>query len=154
MLNKEGWIKMIIRPAGIWIQNGQLLTMRYQYSGRDRFNLPGGNHEDGEELSAVLVREFAEELGVEVTVGDLLFTAETHVAEREVLHLLFAINTPIGTPKINVEETKALELVWLEQKSLLNASLYPAVGVDLVQLIANGKPSKTHLGRINQEWIT
>jgi 8-oxo-dGTP diphosphatase len=146
--------KLIIRPAGIWIDNGKLLTMRYQYSGKDRYNLPGGNHENGEELKVVLVREFAEELGVEVTVGDLLFTAETHVAGREVLHLLFDITTIIGTPKLNKSETKALELVWLEQKSILNASLYPAIGVDLDQFMASGKATKTYLGRIPQEWIT
>ncbi|MBF0381909.1 MAG: NUDIX domain-containing protein [Magnetococcales bacterium] len=144
---------MIIRPAGILVDDGRILTMRYQYSGRDRFNLPGGNHEDGEELRVVLVREFAEELGVDVVVGDLIFMAETLVAQREVLHLLFAITSFDGEAKINSEETKAEELVWLDKKSLLDAPLYPAIGVELAKFIVGEQPTKTHLGRINQEWI-
>ncbi|MBF0195779.1 MAG: NUDIX domain-containing protein [Magnetococcales bacterium] len=144
---------MIIRPAGIYIENDKLLTMRYQYSGKDRYNLPGGNHEDGEEIRAVLAREFTEELCVEVTVGDLLFTAETLVEGREVLHLLFDITSIIGVPTINIKETTAIELVWLGEKSLLNASLYPAIGENLARLISVSKPTNTHLGRIHQEWI-
>ena len=144
---------MIIRPAGIWTLDGQLLTMRYQYGGRDRFNLPGGNQEPGEEIRAGLVREFKEELGVVVTVGDLLLAAETAAGGREVLHLMFAINSLNDSPKLNPQETKALELVWLSAKKLQSAPLYPAVGPILSNFIGHKIPQKTYLGRVFQEWI-
>ncbi|MBF0357167.1 MAG: NUDIX domain-containing protein [Magnetococcales bacterium] len=144
---------MIVRPAGIWVVDGQVLTMRYQYSGRDRFNLPGGNQEFGEEIKAGLVREFAEELGVVVEVGDLLWTAETLVAGREVLHLLFKVESMVGSPLLNPDETKALELVWLNPEEVVKVPLYPAIGSCLKPWLKENKKSATYLGCINQDWI-
>jgi 8-oxo-dGTP diphosphatase len=144
---------MIIRPAGVWVVDGQLLTMRYQYSGRDRFNLPGGNQEFGEEIKAGLVREFAEELGVVVEVGDLLWAAETLVADREVLHLLFEIKSVVGSPLLNPAETKALELVWLNPEEVFSAPLYPAIGSRLKPWLLDKTKSVSYLGRISQDWI-
>ena len=144
---------MIVRPAGLWIADGKLLTMRYQYAEKDRFNLPGGNQEPGEEIRLGLIREFREELGVDVVVGDLLFTAETLVAEREVLHLLFEIKTLVGSPQINPQETKALELVWLEPEALKTTPMYPAVGSNVEPWIRSRVRDKIYFGRIFQDWI-
>jgi 8-oxo-dGTP diphosphatase len=144
---------MIIRSAGLWIEQGQLLTLRYRYGGQDRFNLPGGNWETGEEIKAGLIREFQEELRVGVEVGDLLFTAETKAGGREVLHLLFPINTMDGLPIINRQETKALDLVWLNPKTLGKAPLYPSIGSQLAQWMDTGVVTHTYLGQVFQEWI-
>jgi 8-oxo-dGTP diphosphatase len=145
---------MIIRPSGLWIAHGKLLTMGYRYGGQDRFNIPGGNQEPGEEIRTGLLREFQEELGVAVTVGDLLFTAETEAGGREVLHLLFEITDLIGSPQINSQETKALELAWLHPEKLASAPLYPAVGPFLAQWMASEEKPDTYLGRVFQEWMT
>jgi ADP-ribose pyrophosphatase YjhB (NUDIX family) len=144
---------MIIRPSGVWVVDGKLLTMRYSYGGRDRFNLPGGNQEPEEEIRTGLVREFQEELGVDVVAGDLLFTAETVAGGREVLHLLFNIESIAGSPQLNDQETKALELVWLSPKELFSASMYPAIGSVLAKWMVNSEKSATYLGRVFQDWI-
>ncbi len=127
--------------------------MRYQYGDQDRFNLPGGNQESGEEIRAGLVREFREELRVVVEPGDLLWTAETMAGGREVLHLLFEIKSLSGHPQINPQETTAEDLVWLDADTLHYAPLYPAVGPPLADWMAGKKKTETYLGQVFQEWI-
>ncbi|HEX7946094.1 MAG TPA: NUDIX domain-containing protein, partial [Phenylobacterium sp.] len=55
----------VIRDAG-----GRLLTVRKR--GTQRFMLPGGKREPGEDDAEALARELREELGVEVTAAALL----------------------------------------------------------------------------------
>ncbi|MBF0448217.1 MAG: NUDIX domain-containing protein [Magnetococcales bacterium] len=144
---------MVIRPCGLWVEQGRLLTMRYQYSGQDRFNLPGGNREPGEASGVGLIREFQEEMGVAISLGDLLLTAETEAGGREVLHLVYLVEALHGIPRLNPQETKALALVWLDPEQLREAPLYPAIGPVLADWIINGRVEKTALGSVFQEWI-
>ena len=104
---------MIVRPSGVVVHNRRLLVMHYQYGNRDRFNLPGGKLDPGEEAQSCLVREFAEELNLEVTVGDLLFCADTLAMERHVIHLIFLVVACAGKPCLNPSETRAQRIVWL-----------------------------------------
>ncbi|MBF0423162.1 MAG: NUDIX domain-containing protein [Magnetococcales bacterium] len=143
---------MIIRPCGLWIADGTVMTLRYVYDGRDRFNLPGGGHEGQEEIVATLRREFHEELGVKIVVGDLLFTAETLIRERHVLHLAFRVTELAGTPQIRSSETSALEIVWFPLSDVGHKPLYPAIGADLQAALHRSLPHPRHLGRLHQPW--
>lgn len=147
---------MVIRPCGVRVEDNKVLTMRYSYGGRDRFNLPGGGVEEGDELVvATLHREFREELGVEITVGDLLFTAETRVHNRHVFHMIFHITKIIGTPSCHRSMTKAIEVVWLPLESLAQETLYPAIGPEIKFFFLSGHPAhrRIHLGALDQPWF-
>ena len=80
-----------IRPAVLIIENQQILTMQYQYGGQEVYNLPGGNLELGEHLSDALMREMHEELGIEVSIGEMILVGEVYFEDRKnhTLHLLF-----------------------------------------------------------------
>ena len=144
---------MIVRPSGIVVQDHHLLVMRYQYGGRDRFNLPGGNLEPDEEVKSCLAREFAEELDLEIIAGDLLFCAETLVAERHVLHLIFPIFTISGTPCLNPAQTRAIQLQWLSPESVGKAPLYPDISSVLATWMRGHDTTPTYLGRLKQAWF-
>ena len=149
---------MIIRPCGLVVRDGRLLLMRYQYSGQQRFNLPGGNRDAGESIRECLVREFSEELGLEVTPGELLFSVETDAGNREVLHMVFQIHQAKGNPRLNPRHTQAIEVVWLRAEPLKHAPLYPALGPILGSWLRGGSgghypPHAVYLGRIEQAWL-
>lgn len=144
---------MIIRTGGLYLKEERLLTMRYCYGHRDRFNLPGGNQEVGEDARSGLAREFREELKTEAEIGDLRWVVETSVQGREVLHLLFEIRSLTTPPQIDPAQTKALELVWLDITDLVKVSLYPGVGPVLAYWLSSGKAMSPYLGRVEQEWI-
>lgn len=62
------------RVAGICVQNGMVLLQR---PGNDSgFAFPGGHAAWGETNEQTLVREFKEELGAGITVGELKWVAE------------------------------------------------------------------------------
>ncbi|OSM02089.1 NUDIX domain-containing protein [Magnetofaba australis] len=146
---------MIIRPCGVLVEAGRLLAMRYEYGGQERFNLPGGNLEAGEEARDCLEREFLEELGLRVEVGALLATLQTNANGRDVLHMVFAVTAqgPIE-PHLNPQETSALGWLWMDAESLADAAFYPATPADLLQLWALQKSGAVdHLGLIHQPWL-
>ena len=63
------------RVAGICVQNGKVLLQTT--TGEDRsFAFPGGHVAFGETNAETLIREFREEIGAEVIVGDLKWVAE------------------------------------------------------------------------------
>ncbi|MBF0623647.1 MAG: NUDIX hydrolase [Magnetococcales bacterium] len=148
---------MILRPAGLLVEEGRLLCMRYRYGGEDRFNLPGGKPERGEELHGCLVREMAEELTLGVVPGDLVAVAETVASGREVLHLVFQVVREGGQPpRLNPQETSALEVLWLTPEEILQRTLYPNIGSFLAGWLHRGQPVSPHpvyLGRAIQPWI-
>ncbi len=145
---------MIIRPSGVVVRDRHLLVMCYQYGARDRFNLPGGNLEPGEELTACLMREFAEELDLEITVGELLFCAETVAVERHVLHLVFHTVAHSGTPCLNSAQTRAVRIEWLPIEAVVAAPLYPGIASALDGwLRGDHQTAPRYLGRLQQEWF-
>lgn len=73
---------MIVEVVGALIRdaNGRLLTVRKR--GTQRFMLPGGKREPGEDDLAALRRELAEELGVELSRAELLGRFEAEAANE------------------------------------------------------------------------
>ncbi|ABK45499.1 NUDIX hydrolase [Magnetococcus marinus MC-1] len=149
-MNGNAWI---IRPCGLLQRDGAMLWMRYHYNGQERYNLPGGNLEAGEEMGRGLAREFDEEMGLKVTVGALLGSIQTQAAGRDVLHLLFAV-TANGEPRLNPAETKALELVWLNLEEATAYPLYPIIpAATLARLFQGQGIEGGHLGLLQQPWF-
>lgn len=65
-----------VRAYGVLIHNNQLLLIHESYPNLEMIKLPGGGLEFGEGLRDGLKREFYEELGMEITVGDHLYTTD------------------------------------------------------------------------------
>lgn len=144
---------MKVRVAAIIIEHGNLLTMRYHYSGQDLFNLPGGNLEFGEEMREALARELTEELQIETKVAEeSALIAEVHNERGDTLHVLYKARITSGTPLLNPKETTALEVVWLPLTRLSEVNMYPAVSREILKWEA-GQAIGPHIGEIEQVWL-
>ena len=84
---------MRTRVTGICIREEQILLLNQDTDGPRSWSLPGGRVEPGETLEQALRREMAEETGLTVTVGRLLYLCDHPPAE--VLHITFEVH-PIG----------------------------------------------------------
>jgi ADP-ribose pyrophosphatase YjhB (NUDIX family) len=143
-----------IRPAVLIIENQQVLTMRYNYGGQEIYNLPGGNLELGEYLSEALSREMQEELGIEVTVGELILVGEIYFEDlkKHTLHLLFEGKIKAGIPTLNQKETSSLGIKWLNISDLDIVNLYPNLSKSIRDFL-EGKLNNTYIGKIDQKWF-
>ncbi len=99
-----------------------------------RWEFPGGKLEAGESDAEALVREFREEFGVEVTVGEKIAEASfVHNGTEVALHAyrVFVPHDGIARPYVLTEhsEYRWVEIPEVEQLSFVDSDmkLYPAV---------------------------
>jgi len=73
LFKTDNWV-FSYRVAGICVQNGKVLLQTT--TDDPAFAFPGGHVEFGETHAETLIREFREEIGAEIQVGDLKWVAE------------------------------------------------------------------------------
>lgn len=145
---------MKVRPALLIIRDNTVLLMKYVYGETDVFNLPGGNPDLGETLSETLWRELREELGVSVSVLDLIMVGDVSLPKQkdDVLHCIFAGEILSGELVINPAQTSSKGIVWQPVEVLHRLNMYPNVGLAIQDYVAE-KLKNPYLGRINQRWF-
>lgn len=73
LLKTEDWV-FSYRVAGICVENGKVLLQKP--TNDTAFAFPGGHVEFGETNDETLIREFKEEIGADIRVGELKWVAE------------------------------------------------------------------------------
>lgn len=73
LFRKDGWV-FSYRVAGIAEKNGKVLLQKP--TNDNAYAFPGGHVEFGETNEETLIREFKEEIGADISVGELKWVAE------------------------------------------------------------------------------
>lgn len=117
--------------GGVLVRNGHVLVNRAAY--RNRFTIPSGYVEPGETLERAVVREFEEETGVIVRVGQLIMTRHKVVREDESdVYFAFAVAYVAGEPVARPPEiaevkevrlTEVARATWISELSRFAISL-------------------------------
>lgn len=116
--------------AGLIFRNGNLLiTQRHAYAHLGGlWEFPGGKREADETFEQCLVRELREELGVEVSVGEL-FESVTHAYPEKPIYLnFFLCRLKAGEP----QPLGCAALRWVS-KSELRSYDFPAADARLLE---------------------
>lgn len=71
-----------IRVYACVVKDKKVLTLFEEYAGEPLMKFPGGGLEFGEGLKECLKREFAEELNVDVEIGEHFYTQEDFLVSR------------------------------------------------------------------------
>ncbi|WP_335870324.1 NUDIX hydrolase [Bacillus sp. 2205SS5-2] len=125
------------RVAGVWIEQDHLLIHR---GAKDSFwSLPGGRVKLGEESATSLVREFQEELNVEVKAERLLWSVENFFTLNEMPFHEIGFFYQVSSPHISRLfqknpfhgcEGEHLIYQWLSFEKLNSITLHPQFLVD------------------------
>ncbi|RRB07905.1 NUDIX domain-containing protein [Larkinella rosea] len=85
--------RLRLRVCGLCLIDGKLLMVRHRGIGpTDTFWCPpGGGPQYGETAYVALIREFLEETGLDIEVGDLLFVNEFMQTPLHAMELFFAV---------------------------------------------------------------
>jgi ADP-ribose pyrophosphatase YjhB (NUDIX family) len=140
-----------IRVAGIVVREGRVLLAKHAKDGRSYYLLPGGGVEWGESLHAALVREFKEEVCIEVAPGPLALAAESIApdASRHIVHLCFQAEWLSGTPRLG-EDPRIVAVEWIDVRDLSEIPMFPDIRGPLQKTILSG--FKPHLEVLRNPW--
>tara|TARA_Y100001956_G_scaffold62168_1_gene62145 strand:- start:510 stop:992 length:483 start_codon:yes stop_codon:yes gene_type:complete len=143
-----------IRSAGILIEDDSVLLVKVRDFTGEYWIPPGGGMEPEDRSSkACLVREFKEEAGIDVTVGELICVREfleTHT-KRYHAEFFYHITGYRGTPNIDnltgLNDEEYIQAVeWVPIAELDERRLYPKeLGGELIAMIKAQRFS-VHLG--------
>ena len=137
------------RVAGICIQNGKVLLQKP--TNDTAFAFPGGHVTFGETNELTLIREYQEEIGVDISVdelkwvGEIFFPWGNKPCHQICLYYLVNIesnNIPLDGVFMGKEEIEGrsfnLEFHWVPLNELKNIEVYPTNVVELMNHINDG----------------
>ena len=137
------------RVAGICIQNGKILLQKP--SNDTGFAFPGGHVTLGETNEQTLIREFQEEIGTNVAVGDLKWVGElffpwgSKQCHQICLYYLVELQSehiPLDGMFLGKEQIEGrnfdLEFHWISLTELKNIEVYPTNVIELVDKLEQG----------------
>lgn len=114
--------RLRLRVCGLYREGDRLLMVRHRGVGpTDTFWCPpGGGAQFGETAPDALVREFAEETGLVVDIGDLLFVNEFMQPPLHALELFFVVRVTSGTLRQGVDPEMGIDKQIIDDVRLMS----------------------------------
>ena len=118
---------MIRRPntAGVKVvlrRGDDVLLVRHTYGRRSEWDLPGGFLNEGEEPQDAVLREIAEELGVQAQRPVALGTIQIRQAGRRDMRHAFAADADPGADGLDVDAAEIAQARWFPHGALPSAT--------------------------------
>lgn len=139
-----------LSAKALTIRNGRMLACRLRDSEGVYYIMPGGGQIPGELLPETVEREVAEETGIRVKAGDIVFAIEGAEGEEDHrVDLVFQCEYigPADTPMQADHLQTGTE--WLEIKTLNTAPLYPSRLRRAIMNLYGEEHSRIYLGNEN-----
>ena len=149
LFKTDEWV-FSYRVAGICVQNGKVLLQTT--TGEDRsFAFPGGHVEFGETNEQTLLREFKEEIGADIRVGDLKWVAEVFFPWGKkpchqicLYYMIDILDTEIPRDGVFLAKEHLegrnfeLEYHWIPLEKVEGLEVYPTQTAQLLQKLDEG----------------
>jgi len=149
LFHKDNYI-FSYRTAGILIRDGKVLLQKPTDTGNYAF--PGGHVALGETNEETLIREFKEEVGVDIEVAELKWVEENifqwgdkpchQICLSYLVQLKDASQIPVDGRFISKEysedDKNAIYFYWMPLDEVKNITVYPADAAELLKSIDDG----------------
>lgn len=117
------------RVYGVLVRDGKVLMTRSRFIDREFVNFPGGGVEIGEAPREALLREYAEETGLKVRPGRILYASEgLHVSSQapiQIISLYWRVDAE-GEPRMGANGDDVLGLFWAPLGRIPTDEMFPA----------------------------
>lgn len=145
MSKAESSIEVIAR--GAWIHDGKVLLCQNVKAGY--FYLPGGHVEFGEPAAVALAREFEEETGCSVSVGECVLISEGSFHTGKQLHHELNLMFHVQHPPTEVQSKEAgIAFAWKDVAGLVELDIRP--GGIKAWLVSGGGESLVWVSQMEQ----
>ncbi|MBP1546806.1 MAG: NUDIX domain-containing protein [Oscillospiraceae bacterium] len=133
---------------GLIIRDGKMAAIKIRDGGEEWFIMPGGGQEAEETLNEAVCREVSEELGIEVSCGELLFVIEgVHGESFHRVDLVFHCEYIGEIPDAELHgDTNQVGIEWLDISLLNTLPLYPSKLRRQIMNYYEGKTYSVYLG--------
>lgn len=115
-----------VRVALLILKDNKILLIKHRKGNREYWLVPGGGIEVGETVNIALRREMLEETGLNVRVGNFVFSCETIGNNRHILHMFFEGKIVGGELKIG-NESNLVALSFISLDNINNIVLHPHI---------------------------
>ncbi len=144
-----------VRVYGLLIHDNAVLVSDEYIKKNKITKFPGGGLEFGEGTRDCLAREFMEELGLEVEVGEHVYTTDFYVASSfdtnsQVISIYYAVkplaalNFPVSITAHNYEKKEgAQSFRWISLTSLKESDLTLIIDKRVAEIIIRKTPAHT-----------
>lgn len=129
--------RLRLRVCGLYRENDRLLMIRHRGIGpTDTFWCPpGGGAQFGETAPNALIREFAEETGLAVEIGDMLFVNEFMEPPLHALELFFTVKVTGGALLQGIDPEMAADEQIIEEVRFMSFEEIKAYPVEEVHAL-------------------
>lgn len=140
-----------ISAKGLIIKDGRMAAIKIRDEGEEWFIMPGGGMDSEELLPEAVEREIAEELGMRVKCGELLFVIEGLHGERfHRVDMVFECEYLGDIENAALHgDTNQVGAEWLDIDGLNLKPLYPSKLRRQIMNHYENKPHMTYLGNEN-----
>ncbi|MEF1290887.1 NUDIX domain-containing protein [Vibrio sp. M260118] len=147
-----------IRAAGVLVKGDMILLVKVRDFSGEYWIPPGGGMEPEDQSSrSCVVREFKEEAGLDVEVGELLCVREFLETQRQCYHaeFFYLVESFSGCPSLDnlagLNDEEYIQAVeWLPIADLADKRIYPAELKDSLINLVKTRCFSTHLGSYKQ----
>lgn len=130
------------------LRDGRMAAIKIRDGNEEWYIMPGGGQETEETLPQAVCREVAEELGIRVECGELLFVVEgLHGEKHHRVDMVFRCEYLGEIPDAERHtDRNQVGIEWLDVASLLEQPLYPSRLRRQIMNVCEGKPHMVYLG--------
>lgn len=137
-----------VRVGGILIENDTVLLIAHKKDGQIYWLLPGGGLEFGESLEEALIREFKEELNIDIKLNSLAMVCDSidPSGERHILNICFNCSFVSGEYSLGNDERLHC-YSFFQVDEIDEISMYPPINSALKSIMKK-ENKETYLGKI------
>jgi ADP-ribose pyrophosphatase YjhB (NUDIX family) len=139
--------------AGILIKNDKILLVEHKKNNKKYWLLPGGGQDYGESLKSALMREYKEELNIDVDVKDIVYIYESlnPKGRRHIVNICFSCDYIAGELKLSAER-RLNGFGFFTADEIENLIIIPPFKKDLIRLL-RGEHVDIDQVYLGEKWV-